>query len=231
MIIRRLLAFLHDVLAAALAWLLAFWLRFNLDVPPEYHELMVGLLPWVVVIHAATFWALGLYRGLWRFASLPDLKRILIAAGIAALALPAALALVRLGTPVPRTAYVLTPLLLVLMMSGSRIAYRAWKEGQLGALSRPQAAPVLVLGAGVAGANLIKELATNRDQRVVGLLDDDPRKLGGEVLGIKVLGSIAAVAQIAEAVGVTQAIIAMPGASHGARKRRSTCVPRRASRS
>ena len=122
MIVRRLLAFLHDVLAAALAWVLAFWLRFNLDVPPEYHERMLDLLPWVVVIHAVTFWALGLYRGLWRFASLLDLKRILIAAGVAALALPAALALARLGAPVPRTAYVLTPLLLVLMMSGSRIA-------------------------------------------------------------------------------------------------------------
>jgi FlaA1/EpsC-like NDP-sugar epimerase len=219
MIVRRLLAFLHDVLAAALAWMLAFWLRFNLDVPSEYHDLMVGLLPWVVVIHAVTFWALGLYRGLWRFASLPDLKRILIAAGIAALALPTALALVRLGTPVPRTAYVLTPLLLVLMMSGSRIAYRAWKEGQLGSLSNPQAAPVLVLGAGVAGANLIKELAARRDRRVIGLLDDDPRKRGGEVLGVKVLGSIEAVGEIAAAVGVTQAIIAMPGASHGARKR------------
>jgi FlaA1/EpsC-like NDP-sugar epimerase len=218
-IVRRLLAFLHDVLAAALAWVLAFWLRFNLEVPPDYHELMVALLPWVVGIHAATFWALGLYRGLWRFASLPDLKRILIAAGLAALALPTALALARLGAPVPRTAYVLTPLLLVLMMSGSRIAYRAWKEGQLGSLARPQAVPVLVLGAGVAGANLIKELAASRDRRVIGLLDDDPRKLGGEVLGVKVLGSIDAVRRIAEAIGVTQAIIAMPGATHSARKR------------
>jgi FlaA1/EpsC-like NDP-sugar epimerase len=218
-IIRRLLAFLHDVMAAAIAWMLAFWLRFNLDVPPDYHEMMLELLPWVVVIHAVTFWALGLYRGLWRFASLPDLRRILIAAGIAALALPTALALARLGAPVPRTAYVLTPLLLVLMMSGSRIAFRAWKEGQLGSLARPQAVPVLVLGAGVAGANLIKELTANRERRVIGLLDDDRRKLGGEVLGVKVLGGIEDVRRIAEAVGVTQAIIAMPGASHGARKR------------
>jgi FlaA1/EpsC-like NDP-sugar epimerase len=199
--------------------MLAFWLRFNLDVPPEYHELMLDLLPWVVVIHAAAFWALGLYRGLWRFASLPDLKRILFAAGIAALALPTALALSRLGTPVPRTAYVLTPLLLVLMMSGSRIAYRAWKEGHLGSLSRPQAVPVLVLGAGVAGANLIKELAASRERRVIGLLDDDPRKKGGEVMGVKVLGAIDAVGEVAPAIGVAQAIIAMPGASHSARKR------------
>src|SRR6185295_1757619 len=87
------------------------------------------------------------------------------------------------------------------------------------ALAKSEAEPVLVLGAGAAGANLIKELKATRERRVVGLLDDDPRKVGGEVLGVKVLGSIEAVRHIAPAVGVTQAIIAMPGASHGARKR------------
>jgi FlaA1/EpsC-like NDP-sugar epimerase len=216
---RRALAFLHDLAAAALAWTLAFWLRFNLDVPADYETVLVDRLPWVLAVHAAAFWALGLYRGLWRFASLPDLKRILVAVGIAAMAVPAALGMARLGFAVPRTVYVLTPLLLVLFMSGSRIAYRAWKEGQLGLLSKPGARPVIVLGAGVAGASLIKELAASRDWRVVGLLDDDPRKKGGEILGVKVHGAIDAVQAVAERLGVTQAVIAMPGASHGARKR------------
>ena len=79
-------------LAAALAWCSAFWLRFNLDIPAEYAEVMLARLPWVLGVHAAIFWALGLYRGLWRYASLPDLQRILIAVGIAALAVPALLA-------------------------------------------------------------------------------------------------------------------------------------------
>src|SRR6202008_3333448 len=134
-------------------------------------EMLFDRLPWVLGIHAAVFWALGLYRGLWRFASLPDLKRILIAVGIAALAVPALFAMARVGFPVPRTVYVLTPLLLVLMMSGSRIAYPAWKEGQLGSRAKPGARPVIVLGAGVAGASLLKELAASRDWRVLGLLD------------------------------------------------------------
>ncbi len=216
---RRALAFLHDLAAAALAWMLAFWLRFNLDVPADYEAVLLDRLPWVLVVHAAAFWALGLYRGLWRFASLPDLKRILVAVGLAALAVPAALGMARLGFAVPRTVYVLAPLLLVLFMSGSRIAYRAWKEGQLGSLSKPGARPVIVLGAGVAGASLIKELAASRDWRVVGLLDDDPRKKGGEILGVKVLGALDGVGAAAERLGVAQAVIAMPGASHGARKR------------
>jgi FlaA1/EpsC-like NDP-sugar epimerase len=219
MILRRLLAFLHDVLAAALAWTFAFWLRFNLDVPPEYRELLLELLPWVIVIHAAAFWVLGLYRGLWRFASLPDLKRILVAAGLAALAVPAAFALARIGEPVPRTVYVLAPLLLVLMMSGSRIAYRAWKEGHIGAISKPQAKPVIVLGAGAATAVLLKDLAPSREWHVVGLLDDDPRKRGAEVFGVKVLGPIDRVGELAPATGAQHAVIAMPSATHQERKR------------
>jgi FlaA1/EpsC-like NDP-sugar epimerase len=167
-----------------------------------------------------SFLELGLYRGLWRFASLPDLRRILMAVGIGALAVPALFAIVSVGIPAPRTVYLLTPLLLVAMMGGSRFAYRAWKEGHFGSLvSKPGATSVLVLGAGQAAAILLKELAPSPAWRVVGLLDDDPRKQGAELLGEKVLGPISRVAEIAGRLGVSQAIIAMPGASHSARKR------------
>jgi FlaA1/EpsC-like NDP-sugar epimerase len=217
---RRLLAFVHDVAAAVIAWLLAFWLRFNFDIPLEFERIMWSQLPWIMLIYAASFLAFGLYRGLWRFASLPDLRRILIAVGIGALAVPACLAIARTGFQVPRTVYVLTPLLLVAFMAGSRFAYRAWKEGHFGTLvTKPDATPVLVLGAGQAAAILIKELAANSAWRVVGLLDDDPGKRGGELMGEKVLGPVARVGEIADRLSVTHAIIAMPGASHAARKR------------
>ena len=218
--IRRFLAFAHDVVAAGVAWILAAWLRFNLDIPSEFERLMLGRLPYVMLIYAVTFWALGLYRGLWRFASLPDVRRILLAVGIGGLAVPALFALARVGVPVPRTVYLLSPLLLAAMMGGSRFAYRAWKEGHFGSLvTKPGATSVLVLGAGQAGAILLKELAANPAWWVVGLLADDPRKQGAELLGEKVLGPIDRVAQISDQLGVVHAIIAMPGASHAARKR------------
>jgi len=121
---------------------------------------------------------------------------------------------------VPRSVYLLTPVLLVLVVGGSRLAYRAWREGRLlPIVSKPAATPVLVLGAGSFGNVLLKELAASPQWRVVGLLDDDARKQGAEMLGVKVLGPLERVAQIAAGVGVSQAIIAMPGASHTARKR------------
>ena len=217
---RQLTAIGHDVAAAALAWLVAFWLRFNLDIPPDFEAVMWIRLPWVLAVYAALFWMLGLYRGLWRFASLPDLQRILVAVGIGALAVPALLTLLRIGTHVPRSVYLLTPVLLVGAMSGSRLVYRAWKEKRfLGLVAHPDAEPVFVLGAGSAGAALIKDLANSSRWRVVGLLDDDAAKQGGAVLGVKVLGPIDRAGELAPRYGVARAIVAMPGASHSVRKR------------
>ncbi|HYY62768.1 MAG TPA: nucleoside-diphosphate sugar epimerase/dehydratase, partial [Burkholderiales bacterium] len=101
-----------------------------------------------------------------------------------------------------------------------RLAYRAWREGHLaGVVAKPQATPVLVLGAGAVAAALVKDLAASPQWRVVGVLDDDPGKRGAELVGVKVLGPLERVAEIAERHEVTQAIIAMPEATHVERKR------------
>ncbi|HUQ77132.1 MAG TPA: nucleoside-diphosphate sugar epimerase/dehydratase [Burkholderiales bacterium] len=217
---RRYIVFAHDVVAAGLAWVVAFWLRFNLDIPEDYREVMLSRLPWILCVHAAIFWALGLYRGMWRYASLPDLRRLLIAVGVSAAAAPAVLALLRMAEAVPRSAYLTAPLILVVIMGGSRFGYRAWREGRLTSLvSKPHSNPVLVLGAGTAAVALVKELAASPHWRVVGLLDDDPAKRGAAVVDVEILGTIARVGEIGDRLGVTQAIIAMPEATHSARKR------------
>ena len=217
---RRLIVFAHDIAASGVAWVIAYWLRFNLDIPFDFADLMLERLPWVMAVSGLVFLALGLYRGLWRYASLPDLQRIVVAVGVAALAVPAVLSLLRLGYRVPRAVYLLSPALLFLIMGGSRLAYRAWREGRLIPLvSKPSAVPVLVIGGGSAAAALVKELATSEQWRVVGILDDDTGTVGGSVAGAKVIGPIGRVAEAAQRLRVGQAIIAMPGASHRERKR------------
>lgn len=217
---RRVVVFAHDIVAAALAWVLAFWLRFNLDIPHEFAAVMIVRLPLVIGVHAVVFWLLGLYRGLWRYASLPDLRRIVVAVSIAGLGVPAVLTVLGIGEGVPRSVYLTAPLLLAMAMGGSRLAYRAWREGRFAPLvTRPDAAPVLVLGAGAMAAALVKDLAQSAEWRVVGVLDDDPQKQGAELIGVKILGRIEQVAAIAARHAVTQVIIAMPEATHGQRKR------------
>lgn len=214
---RTLMAAAHDVVAAALAWCVAFLLRFNFELPDDYASMMGRHLPWVVAVQAAVFWYFGLYRGIWRYASLSDLKRIVLAVLVAAAAVTTAQFMLRIG--VPRSVLVLDPILLALVMAGSRLTYRMRKERRLSVLLPAEREAVLVLGAGEAGANLIAELALSREWRVVGVLDDDPLKRGRQIHGVSILGSLDQLGKWRDDLSVTHAIIALPSASHQARRR------------
>lgn len=216
---RTLLAFLHDLFATAIAWCLAYLLRFNFDLPPEFADEMLRTLIWVVPLQGAIFWGFGLYRGLWRYASVADLRQILLAVLAAAVLVPLVLWMFRVNAVVPRSVSVTSPLLLLLMMGGSRFAYRMWKEQGLYGSIKLLGEPVLILGAGDVAIGLSKELVRSRDWRVVGFLDDAPGMQGLMLNGIKVLGELSALPYWAEKLGVSQAIIAMPNASHQQRKR------------
>ncbi len=216
---RALLAFAHDVVAAAIAWTGLYWLRFNLDLHQPQLSDMTRTLAWVLPLQAGIFLAFGLYRGLWRFASMPDLQRIVLAVGLGAVAIPVVLVMLRLTAVVPRSVLVLYPLILILLMAGSRFAYRIWKEHRLYSPLAALGEPVLILGAGEAGARLTKELAQSRQWRVVGLLDDDPGKQGRLLRNISVLGPITELPLWVKRFGVRTIIIALPAAAHGVRRR------------
>jgi FlaA1/EpsC-like NDP-sugar epimerase len=214
---RAWLAFGHDVAACAAAWLCAYWLRFTPELPDHYIEQALNTLPWVIPAHAALFWGFGLYRGMWRYASLPDLRRILVAVGVAAVAVPTLMFMLQIA--VPRSVLIITPILLMLVMGGSRLAYRAWKERRVAGLLAGEREPVLVLGAEEAAVNLIKDLARSPQWRVVGVLDDDSAKIGRQLHGVNVLGRFNEIPRWKRRLSVAQAIIAMPEATHTARRR------------
>jgi FlaA1/EpsC-like NDP-sugar epimerase len=216
---RAALAFVHDLVASAVSWVLAFWLRLNLDIPDEFLAPLATAVSAAVPLHALIFWSLGLYRGSWRYASLPDLKRIALACVIGALAVPALLAFFRTDLNVPRSTFVLAPLLLGAIMAGSRIGYRGWKERTLYGHVHFTGEPVLVVGAGDITVNLLKQTERSSQWRAVGILDDDPAWHGRVLLGVKVLGSISEIGRWAEQLQSRHAIIALPAASASVRRR------------
>src|SRR6187200_205864 len=93
---RSLLAFVHDTCAAALAWAALYWLRFNLEPPSAYFADMWRTLAWILPLQAAIFVTFGLYRGMWRFASLADLQRIVLAAVVGTLLIPVVLVMLQM---------------------------------------------------------------------------------------------------------------------------------------
>ncbi|SFN58393.1 NDP-sugar epimerase, includes UDP-GlcNAc-inverting 4,6-dehydratase FlaA1 and capsular polysaccharide biosynthesis protein EpsC [Nitrosospira briensis] len=225
--IRTVIAFVHDLAAAAAAWWLAYSFRFNFEIPSPYLASLQEILPWTVMLHAAAFMWFGLYRGLWHYASLPDLRRILIAVLASAAAVPLALFMLQIHTGVPRTVLLLAPILLLFIMGGSRLAYRLWKEHRLYGQKKLESNLVLVLGAGDAAVGLVKELARSVQWQVVGLLDDDPAKLGLMLHGFKVLGRINELPVVAKELGVAHAIIAMTSTVSDRRKSHRPQLDRR----
>jgi FlaA1/EpsC-like NDP-sugar epimerase len=209
---------LHDLCAAGVAWVVGYALRFNFDIPPGFVAAMWSNLLWTIPLQAVIFHGFGLYRGIWRFASIPDLRRIVLAAGTAGLAIPALLLMLQRLNDVPRSVLVLHPLLLVMIMGGSRFLYRAWKDGHLISPRQFDAEPVIVMGAGAAGSALLRDMATSQRWRAVGVLDDDPAKLRLQLQGVSVLGRLDDVARVAAHYQVQTVIVAMPSASPSARR-------------
>ncbi|MDP2100910.1 MAG: nucleoside-diphosphate sugar epimerase/dehydratase [Methylotenera sp.] len=215
---RTFFALLHDVVVATIAWVAAHLLRFNFSIPDSYFQEMLQSMLWVVALQVGVFITLGLYRGMWRFASVPDLKRIFLAVGSAAVLVAAVFFMVKTATVVPRSVLILDPLLLILMMGGSRFAYRAWKEHQLYGVSLRQGNPVIILGAGDAAVALVKDLARSTQWHVVAMLDDDATMLGREIFGVKVKGAIQQLDAVRQRLGVAHVIVAMPSAYHQKRR-------------
>jgi len=215
---RALLAFIHDLAATAVMWLAAYWIRFNFDIPPEFLETSFKALAWVLPLYAAIYLKFGLYRGIWRYASMGDLRRLLIAVTLGATATAGVVYMIQ-APGIPRSILLLHPILLLLAMGGNRFLYRAWKDGHLFLRSLHDGQPVLVLGAGDAAAMLLKDLSRNSAWRVVGLLDDDAAKHGRRLADVPILGPLAAVADQAGRLGAAHAIIAMPSSSAAQRRR------------
>lgn len=215
---RSVVVFVSDVLLALLAWWGAFLLRFNFSIPPEFTASLLYSMPFIVGMQSVVFRLFGLYQGIWRFASLPDLLRLVRAILAAAVLGPVVVWLLQSKGVVPRSVYVLDPVLLLLLMGGVRFAYRAWREQrEFGALIG-KGKPVLVLGAGETAASLLRDISRSGQWNVVGLLDDNPRKHDRTLYGRKVLGPIVDLPRQAERLKVAHAIIAMPSASHARRR-------------
>jgi FlaA1/EpsC-like NDP-sugar epimerase len=205
---------LHDLAAILLAWLLAFLSRFNFELPPEpFVRAGIHALPWVVVIQAGVARYFGLYKGLWRFASLPDLWNIIRAVGLGALCIALVLFVVNRLNGIPRSVLVLYPLYLLLLLGGPRLAYRLWKDHSLNLNRIAGGERVIVLGAGGGGEKIIREMLQGSDYIPVGLVDDDIRLTKSRIHGISVLGTIKELPALVQRYEVDLLIIAVPSAS------------------
>jgi FlaA1/EpsC-like NDP-sugar epimerase len=218
-VLRSLIVLIYDLSAFGFAWVGGFLLRFNFDLPANFLPVIVWGLIFLLPAHAVACRVAGLYRGIWMFASLPDLKRVLKAVGLSTAALLIFFVFSRYeNLVVPRSLLVLYPILMMAYMGGGRAAYRMWKEHRLYGGLIAQGKPVVIVGAGRGGAMLVRELERSADWRVVCLVDDDRSKWGRELSGHPVVCGIEGLPEVLASEKAAHVILAMPSAASEARR-------------
>ncbi len=228
---------LVDGLLVALAYFLAFRLRFDNAVPPRYEELFEATIPWVVPVTLIVLAAFGQYQRLWTFVGQRDYEAVLKGVILATLVIVGAIALlhpvqtapqivvrhniVRLeSSPItlPASVIALFFLLALALLIGARFLVHLVVEGRVRAFRVAKGArDVLIVGGGQGGRLVVRELVRNPQLglRPVGFVDDDPRKQGiKDEYGLKVLGTTEAddFARILDEVEPDEVVIAIPSA-------------------
>jgi len=200
----------HDLFMVWLSWTALHHFRHAMQPGVPFPSLATAEILLVLAAQGAVFWQVGLYRGVWRFASLPDLVNILKAAMVGLLAIMLVLFVFnRRLDQVPRSVLLLYPLLLTALLGMPRLVYRAWKDHQI-ARTDKAALRVLILGAGRAGETLVRDLRRTGAYVPVGFLDDAAKLRGSRLQGVPVLGRVEDVARIAPETAAQLLVIAMP---------------------
>ena len=208
----------HDLLMVWLAWYGLHQFRYAIQ--PNAPALPYFSTEILLVLGAQglVFWQVGLYRGIWRFASVPDLINIFKASLYGLLAVVLALFLYNRLDPVPRSVLVLYPVVLTALLGMPRLLYRSWKDQSLNRTDKA-ALRVLILGAGRAGETLVRDLRRAGSYQPVGFLDDAAKLRGSHLQGVPVLGKIEDVERIAPETAAKLLVIAMPSLDAAAMRR------------
>lgn len=205
---------LHDIAVIPFAWMGAYWLRYNLEtIPVIFLQGALFALPVVIAVQAVTNIFVGVHRGEWRFASLHDLNLIFKAVliGTATIAFTLFLVAERLAY-VPRTVIVLYVFILTALMCGSRLFYRLIKERHF---STHSGRKVVILGAGAAGEQLLRDLNRNHHDlyNIVAFLDDDPKKIGRQIHRVPIVASPDVLQGLINRWDIDLVLIAVPSAN------------------
>ncbi len=206
------------------SYFLALWLRFDCRyraITPKYLTAYRRFIPYYALFCIAVFWAMRLYRIVWRYIGIGELHRIVIANLITCLAHIVVITALLHGRSMPLSYHVWGALFQIITVTAVRYAYRFSLEILL-RLRRPDAGThrVMIIGAGAAGQMLLKDLRAHRrsPDRAICFIDDDPNKRGRYIEGVPVVGGRDEILPTVKAYGVDKIFLAMPGASAEARR-------------
>lgn len=210
------LAVLHDFVASAVSLVLALALAFGkFEFLTEKTQYFFSSLFLVTACQLLIFYFCGLYRGIWRFSSAPDLVRVVRGASLAVMASYLALFLFTRLEHIPRSSLVIDWLLLVIFLGGGRFSYRLLREVFVTRIPSEESVNVLIVGAGSSGEQFLRSVKSNPllKMKVVAFVDDNKSYLNKWVHRVPVAGTIDQIPWVCEKYKVNKIVIAIPNAS------------------
>jgi len=210
---RRILEVVVDFILICLTYVSANLLRYEGVLTTDSQDIIIKSLPLILIVKYIVFFKFGLYRGMWRYVSVLDLVNIFKAVFFASVASVALILFIWRFQGFSRTVFIIDWLMLFLLISGSRILERVYKEifDQASLTGKK----VLIYGAGDAGEFVLREIKNNKllHYEPLGFLDDDEEKTGHRIHGVPVLGAREDMERIVRTREINEVIIAMPKAS------------------
>ena len=207
---RRLLMVGLHVVMIMLANYSAFWLRFDGIIPDREFAWFMQMLPWLVLIRTLTFVPFQLYEGLWRYTSIWDLRNIILGVLTSTMAFYVLVHGVLGLSGYPRSVFLVDSVLLICFLGGIRLTRRL--SYGVRPVSRDQR--ILIYGAGDAGEMLVRDMKHNpfHEYEPIGFVDDDVRKVGQRIHGVKVLGTRQDISVIIAQTQPHAVVVAIPRA-------------------
>ena len=208
-----------DAVLFAISLFSSYLLRFDLSLPEHEFSQFIMLLPFVVPTKSIIFFLFGLYRGMWRYTSISDIWRLFKASFFSSLLVVSSILYLHHFKGYSRGVFLIDGILTFLFCGGFRLLIRLLYSRGLIFRQREKLEerkkPIIIVGAGDAGEIVLREIINNpfRRYKVVGFVDDDPKKLGRSIHGIDVLGKIDELPYIVEKLGIEEIMIALPSAT------------------
>src|SRR5688572_114819 len=220
----RALQFLADAGLAAIAFALAFFLRFidTGEIPERYVEMLTASVAFVALGKAIIFTLMGLHAKWWRYFLTRDFPALLRATALASAALVVVFTVLSpFDDSLPRSVVVFDFILTAALLAGARIVTRLWLERPSKEQRARKSRGSLIVGAGSGGQMVVRELQLNPALavRAIGFVDDDPRKRGMALLGLRVLRTTDQIEEVLERHKPDEVVIAIPSATRELRAR------------
>jgi len=203
-----------DLALVLLAGWAAFWLRFNFDIPDEFDRLALRAAPWCVVAYAVGLTVARVYRQVWSYIGLPELRQLAAGIMLGALLTTAAILMQRMPS-FPRSVLLLQPLIALVLLGAARAGWRTFIERRtLGHGGRR----LVIVGSLQDASDALRALKGSRQWHPVGIVSSAAAEVGRSIQNVRVLGQTAAITSICEAVEAEAALVASPPGSNDRRE-------------